>query len=73
MYYELTRLSQLAASKPEKFAGFLPDNVAFDVTTATLTHTYRGGAQVLTSLSALNLQPISLVAEGIRRQPINGA
>jgi hypothetical protein len=73
MYYELQQLPQLAASKPDKIADYLPDNVTYKVATRALIHTCRGGQQVVTTLSMINLQAVSLIADGIRRQPISRA
>jgi hypothetical protein len=67
VYYELQKFPQLAATKPDKVADYLPDNVTYDATTTELVQTYRGGAQAVTRLSTLNLQPISLVAQNVRR------
>jgi hypothetical protein len=71
MYLELKSLPELAAKKPDKVADYLPDNVVYDASTTELRHTYRGGAQAVTRLSTLNLDPISLVAHGVRRTIAN--
>ena len=70
MYRELKRLPDLASSTADKIGDFLPNNVAYDAATTVLTHTYGGGEKAATTLSALNLQTVSLVAGSIRRQPI---
>lgn len=50
IYHELQRFPGLAATAPEKVGDYLPDNVTYDPSTSHLTHTYRGGAQVVTNL-----------------------
>jgi hypothetical protein len=67
VYFELQQFPQLAAAKPDKFGDYLPDNITFDVATTDLVQTYRGGSQAVTTLSALNLPSISLVAKRVRR------
>jgi hypothetical protein len=67
MYFELQQFPQLASKKPDKIRNYLPDNVTYDDATTDLVLTYRGGAQVITRLSALNLPAIDLVAKNIRR------
>jgi hypothetical protein len=67
MYFELQQFPQLAARKSDKIANYLPDNVTYDVATTDLALTYRGGAQVVTRLSTLNLSPTDLVAKNVRR------
>jgi hypothetical protein len=66
VYFELQKLPQLAASKPNKVSHYLPDNVTFDSLTTDLVHNYRSGTHSVTQLSTLNLAPISLVAKNIR-------
>jgi hypothetical protein len=67
MYHRLQNFPQLAAERPDKVRDYLPDNVTYDTSTTELTHTYRGGEQVVTKLSGLNLGPVSLVAQDARR------
>jgi hypothetical protein len=43
VYSELQRLPQLAISKPDKFADYLPDDVMYDTASSRLTHTYQDG------------------------------
>jgi hypothetical protein len=70
MYFELQKFPQLATKKPDKIRHYLPDNVTYDdATTDLVLTTYRGGAQAITKLSALNLSAIDLVATNVRRQP----
>jgi hypothetical protein len=71
IYTELQRFPQLAISKPDKFANYLPDNVTYDVKTSHLTHKFRGGAPVITDLSALSLGAISLIDPSISRPMSN--
>jgi hypothetical protein len=67
MYFELLQLPDLATNKPDKIRDYFPDNVTFDVSTKNLTHTYFGGEQAVTDLKMLNLSPVSLIANDIRR------
>jgi hypothetical protein len=67
VYSELQRLPQLAISKPDKFADYLPDDVMYDTASSRLTHTYQDGGSITTDLSALNLGAISLIDPAIRR------
>jgi len=63
VYFELQQFPQLAATKPDKIADYLPDDFTYDVATADLIQTYRNGAQAGTKLSMLNLSPVNLVAK----------
>jgi hypothetical protein len=68
VYFKLHyQLPQLAATKPDKISSYLPDNVTYDVKTTDLIHAYRGGARAVTKLSALNMPPVFLVSQYIRR------
>jgi hypothetical protein len=61
------QLPQLATTQPHKLSSYLPDNVTYDVGTTELTHTYVGGGRVVTKLSALNMPPVFLFSQYIRR------
>jgi hypothetical protein len=67
VYSELQRFPQLAASKPDKIADYLPDHVTYDAVTNRLAHTYHGGNPIITDLSTLNLGAVSLIDPTIRR------
>jgi hypothetical protein len=67
VYSELQRFPQLAISKPDKVADYLPDRVTYDAPSTRLTHTYRSGNSIITDLSALNLGTISLIDPAVRR------
>ena len=67
VYFELKQFPQLAATKPDKIADKLPDNVTYDVATTDLVQTNRSGTKRVTKLSTLNLSPIDLVATNVRR------
>jgi hypothetical protein len=67
MYFRLQNLPKLATNKPDKIGDFLPDNVTYDTSKNELTHTYRGGEKVITNLSALKLESISLISKDFRR------
>ena len=69
VYFELQQFPQLEATKPDKIAHYLPDNIAYDVATTDLVQTYSNGAKAVTRLSTLNLPPIDLVAQNVRRRP----
>jgi hypothetical protein len=63
-YAELKSLRVLAARDPACIRDFLPDNVAYDVGTDTLVHSYSDGATASTSLRQLNhLIPLDLTHE----------
>jgi hypothetical protein len=68
VYVELQRMRELAESKPERIADYLPDNVSYDPKTTELTHTYRLGRKATTNLSTLKIKPISLISPIYRRQ-----
>jgi hypothetical protein len=67
MYRELKRLPDLAATKPDRIPHYLPNSSTYDVDTATLTHTYFGGAQQFTDLRTLQVVDIDLLNEKYRR------
>ncbi len=67
MYYELQRFPTLAGETPEKISYYLPDNVTYDPATQELRHTYILGEQAITKLSALKLEPVSLLTRDVRR------
>jgi hypothetical protein len=67
VYSELQRLPQLATTKLDQLADYLPDQVTYDAASTRLTHSQRSGESIITDLSALNLGAISLVDPAIRR------
>jgi hypothetical protein len=68
VYIALRRLPQLASTKPDKVADYLPPNVTYDATTKCLTHTFNDGAQRITDLAALRVPAFSLTSSRIRRE-----
>jgi hypothetical protein len=67
VYFELQQFPQLAATKPDKIADYLPDDFTYDVATTDLVRTYRNGIQEATRLATLNLSPVDLIAKNVRR------
>jgi hypothetical protein len=72
MYRELKKLPSLAAAKPDKVSDYLPDNVSYDAQTTSLTHTYFGGEQRTTDLSALQIVEVDLLDKQYHRALTNG-
>jgi len=73
VYYQLRSLPVFAAANPSKLSDYLPNNVTLDTATSTMTHIYADGSQERTDLSALNLQPVLLTNEDLRRfRPTEG-
>jgi hypothetical protein len=68
MYERMRRLQELAAKDLAKVPDYLPDDVTYNFTANELTHSYRDGRRIVTSLNALKIEPVSLLSEGIRRQ-----
>ena len=67
VYVALRRLPQLARTKPDKIEDYLAPNVAYRPETSQLVHTYRGGAQNITDLLALNVPAFSIISSRLRR------
>ena len=63
IYLELKRLPELYDKAPDKVAERLPQNVTYDHTDHSLTHTYRGGDKVKTVLDELQLERVDLLAK----------
>jgi hypothetical protein len=60
-YAELKSLRVLAARDPARIQDYLPENVAYEIVTDTLVHTYSDGATTSTSLRQLShLIPLDL-------------
>jgi hypothetical protein len=60
VYKELQKLPVLHAKSPERVADFFPASVAYDVSTNTITHTYRGGGTLSTDLGTLSISDVDL-------------
>jgi hypothetical protein len=67
VYDRLRRLPELAAKDLAKVPDYLPDSVTYNFTANELTHSYRDGRQIVTNLNSLEIEPISLLSEEIRR------
>jgi len=65
------KLRTLGAKDLGKVQTYLPNNVTYNFTKNTLTHSYSDGRQVITRLRTLKIKPISLLSEDIR-SPIVG-
>jgi hypothetical protein len=63
VYRELQKLSALHEKHPERLPDILPPNVTFDPATNRLTHVFRRGRTVITSLSDLQIPEIDLCDE----------
>ncbi|WP_216635812.1 hypothetical protein, partial [Magnetospirillum moscoviense] len=59
VYFELQRLKKLATEHPHKLGDFLPATTKYDAEANMLTHTYAGGAEVVTKLSDIHPLPFS--------------
>lgn len=69
VYWELKQLPNLFDKKGLEIADRLPSNVTYDPTERSLTHTYRGGQQVITVLDELPIGAVDLLAEvNLRRR-----
>lgn len=66
-YIELKKLPELATEHPEKLGHYFPNNVAYDSTENTLTHTYFGGSIAVTELTNLEIDPIDITDKSLRR------
>jgi hypothetical protein len=67
-YSKLSRLPELATMKPDKLQDYMPENLAFDRESATLTHTYRFGSQAITALPVPEAGAVDFYDAGIRRR-----
>lgn len=67
-YSELQKLPELAMEHPEKLGDYFPDNIRYDVTENTLTHTYFGGSIAVTELALLKINPVDITDKALRRQ-----
>ncbi|WP_141400519.1 hypothetical protein [Magnetospirillum sp. 15-1] len=59
VYYELQRLSKLAAENPYKLSDFLPETTEYDTEANALIHTYADGAESTTKLADIQPLPFS--------------
>ncbi len=63
LYFEMKKLPDLLAAKPDKFSGFLPKIVRYDEKANTLTRTFRLGEDKSTDLNLINPPEIDLFDE----------
>ena len=74
-YQEMREFPSFYERDAERAKTFLPDNVRYELETATMIHRYSFGGEDRTALSSLEIAPISLTAEalGLSAPPPGGA